>query len=104
MKKGTKKILKLNDIVDTMDGAEIGGTLGGKIFLSGANVDDIFRLLKTKGIDEVKIDWNTMVMITSFIVANLPKVVDYDESYWEALRMIKEGMVDKYFGVKLYLE
>ena len=80
----------------------------GQLVLSPVNIDDVFSVLKEKGINEVKVDWHEMLIMSRFVVCNItcqnyPKNLEKDYS-WEALRILREGKIDKFLGVKLYLD
>ena len=81
-----------------------------EVLLAASNVDDIFRALKGGGMKAVRVNFEEMWMITSYIIANLPrdikKAKDKNPEYpfLTGLKIITEGQVDKFFGVKLILE
>ena len=97
-----KIVLKLSDILKTLDTSEFG--LGeGSVTMSVLNVDDIFGLLMKKGIKEVKVNFGEMFMITIWTIANIQNYNGKNETNWQALKLIKDGKINKFFGIRLYL-
>lgn len=70
--------------------------------LSGFNVDDIFRIIGTKGFEEVEVTREEMYLITLVMVNTVSKVTK-EQSHTDAWEALREGKVDKYLGVKLIL-
>ena len=100
-----KIIPKLKDLCQTM---EFFGVQPGQLTVSSTNIDDIFRILAERGITEIIVDWKIMHLIAAFVAANVTcqcqKEHGDTEWSWAALKIIQEGKVDKYLGVKLVLE
>lgn len=96
-------IFKLKDILSTMDEKEIGLS-PGSIILSVTNVDDIFRVLRKRGIAAVKVDFSEMHTIVCYMVANAGIPHKEEEYHWCAIDLMQKGLVDSFFGVRLILE
>lgn len=94
-------VLKFNDIIEKIDGSELGGSKG-KVVVFLSNIDDIFGLLKQKGITEIEVDWNIMFMIARFAIANANP--NSNDMNWDTIKIIKDGIIDKFFGVNLILK
>ena len=90
-----KIIPKLDDLLKTIEGFETGVTG----FLA-VNVDDVFKILKGRGVNEVKVSWEEMITIALFVVSNIQ---NGKNTQWDALQILREGKVDKFLGVKLIL-
>ena len=90
-----KIIPKLKDIYENTT------EFGGVMVLT--NVDDIFCKIRSEGIDEVRVSWREMLDVARFTLANISNV-KVDNLDWPDLKIITEGRVDKFFGVKLILE
>ena len=111
-------ILKLNDLrkKDFFVKELYGDGEGGEVFISAANIDDIFRALSRLRIKEIKVDFDTMFTIASYVLANITCHPHYNykedcdnkkiDREWNiaALKLIQEPKIDKFFGVKLHLE
>lgn len=76
------------------------------------NIDDMFREMLNRGIEEVEVDAGEMMDIVRFVISNIyptsklfniidGKIVLTSELENETLRMLKEGTIDKFFGIKL---
>ena len=65
--------------------------------LRAVNADDVFIDLIKKGITEVSVTPDEMLVIATFFLANLGA----NEPH---LPLLTEGKIDKFFGVKLVLE
>lgn len=97
----TQIVPKLDDLLETMP---IPG-FDSPVTFSAINLDDVFLVLKEKGIDDVKVTWGQMFLISTFLVANMkhnPSMED-DDMCWKSLEIMREGKVDKYLGVNLHL-
>lgn len=73
---------------------------------SPTNIDDAFRVVVELGIPDISVSRKEMFIIAQFTIANLQgkfsgDVKELDKKVWELLR---EGKVDKFFGVNLHLE
>lgn len=75
------------------------------ITVSVTNIDDIFAALKVKGVDDVRVNWYDMLMISRFCVANMTddRITDWSKIDQKVLKILKEGKVDSFLGVKLHL-
>lgn len=103
-----KNIPTFKNLVETMS---FFGVPAGELKVSMTNLDDIFRTFREEGVDEIIVDWEIMLMISLSVVANITchphseEIVDNKKDWhWEALKIIREGKVDKFLGVKLYLQ
>ena len=92
-----KIIPKLSDLRE-MIGKELGF---GNFVISPINIDDAFKVLKSKGVNEIKVNWNEMLTIALFVVANIQN--NSKPTHWDALQILREGKIDKFLGVKLIL-
>ncbi len=82
-------------------GGDIGGSQGSDIIPTLSNIDDIFRLFRKRGIKEVGVDMDEMFMIVMFMIANSGG--EREKRNWDVFRVLQEGKVDKFLGVKLRL-
>ena len=98
-----KTILKLVDIVDLMS-EELGYGKDNTVTISTINVDDIFGILRKRGIKEIIVSFHEMFLIITFTIANIQQYNNEQDMKWEALKLIQDGLMDKFFGVKLILE
>jgi len=93
----TQNILKLKDIIKSVDDLYIN--VGNNF--STSYVNDIFMVIAKKGIKDVSVDFDEMFIITQYAIANSGKT---DDINWDALKIIQEGKMDKFFGVNLHLK
>ena len=96
-----KTTLRLRDLYDTI-ASDIGHAT--PMTMSVSNVDDVFLVLKKRGIREVVVNFGEMHMITMFTINAIQQHNDEQDRNWDALKLIQEGEMDKFFGVKLILE
>lgn len=90
------------NLEDLYNNKELMGYVCPSGIFSLTNLDDIFRELRTKGITEVKVNWNEMLMIALWVVANIEK--SYADKNWTAIKILREGKIDKFLGIKLHLK
>ena len=78
------------------------------ITVTPMNIDDIFREARRQNIKEIEVTNDEMFIIATFLVANISPYFDMEytreEAEKKALLLMKEGKVDKFFGVKLVLQ
>lgn len=90
----TKKIIpKLSDLCQAI-GKGIGYDSDSVTF-TAANCDDVFVYLRKEGVKEIAVDFEEMWIIATFMTANLQQL--------SALKILTEGTVDKFMGIKLRL-
>ena len=95
-----KKIIpKLKDILETIPILDDNRLTTFTII----NVDDIFTALKTKGVNELRVNWYEMLTIAKFVIANITCIPKEDYN-WKSLEILKTGKIDEFLGVKLYLD
>ena len=100
----TNIIPKLKDLYKNKE------LMGDDYFMDGSlrasNLDDVFRKIRVNGVDEVRVDWDEMLLIAMFILGNASgfRPEEWEKTGWNAINIIREGKVDKYLGVNLHLE
>lgn len=97
-----KIILKFKDLIETI--VIFDGISAGQITVTLTNIDDIFCVLREKGINELKVDWRIMLMISRFVVANLPSMKEKEKLDIDALNLLRKGEIDYFMGIKLILD
>lgn len=71
--------------------------------LAMSNIDDVFREIASNGVKEIGVTRNVMLMIAMFMVASCGGKKDENGYDIEAWKVLSEGKVDKFLGVKLKL-
>ena len=90
-----KTIPKLTELIKTI-GPDIGYG-DGLVLFSGANSFGIFEALNNRGIKEVEVQNAEMSLIVRVFLANC-------SGGRETVKIMREGSVDKFLGVKLRLK
>lgn len=76
--------------------------------LSSTNIDDVFKKIVSNKIYEVIVNRKEMVFIAQFFIANATPMegqsLDWEKIDWLVWRVLGEGKIDKFFGVKLLLK
>ena len=99
MKDQQNPIPKLLDIIKGRN-EDIGGG-SGDIYVSYTNLDEVFYLVSRLGWKQVSVSREIMKKIVGFFLANMERKLDAGK---ETLKILREGKVDKFLGVKLHLE
>lgn len=90
--------MKLNDLIKETDFLEKKfPNLDSDLVISVSNLDDIMMMVREYGIDELTVDWYVMLSLARFLAANIN-----DDKL--RMKLLQEGKIDKYFGIKLILE
>lgn len=92
-------IPKLSDLIIGRN-ADIGGA-AGDIYISESNIDDIFTLVKKWGWNEVLVSEDVMRMVIQYYLVYMERKLDAGK---ETLKILRDGKVDKFLGVKIRLE
>lgn len=87
-----KKIIFTLDELLKGANEEMGGSPGDAYFSTG-NIDMVFRMLRKKGIKDIRVNVDQMLMIVLFI-----------PGWWEIKEVLQEGRIDKFLGIKLRLD
>lgn len=74
---------------------ELCGDVNGRA-MSLSNLDDVFVLASKYGVSEVQVTRSEMLMIMQWFLANSQHDKNGDQA-----KVIKEGKIDKFFGVNL---
>jgi len=75
----------------------IGGKPEDDLIISAVSLEDILLAIKVRGIDELAMGNEEMLLLVRLIAANI-----IDDNL--RLNLLKEGKIDKYYGIKLILK
>ena len=86
----------LDSLLENMN-QELGGAPGMAAF-NMTNLDDIFIIIASRGITDVIVTHKQMQTILGFFLATIKDNTDL------FYNLIREGKIDKFWGVNLHLE
>src|SRR3990167_2112595 len=95
-------ILKLEDLLKQDIWQEMG-VVNEPLTFSYINLDEVFMVLRKRKIEAVRVNFDQMFKIMNYMLANA-RVLNDEDRMWEALKIMQEGKVDKFLGIKLILE
>ena len=80
------------------------GLSHNELIVDFTNIDDVFCLLRKRKIEKVAVDFEEMFVIIRFLVESSRAAYDEENKInWDALHIMMEGKIDKFFGVELVM-
>ena len=87
--------MKLKDFYKLSRG-ELYGGIKTDVIMTLSDLDDVFVLAKRRGIEEMQVTKDEMSMIVRWFLANCQNDKNGNQA-----KVIREGKIDKFFGVNL---